>query len=303
MSLEKVSIRNQTVWSDFTVLNDSLYTTQVDLTNLNASEDCILTALNFSRYIGYNGYAYGESAVASGITEQQAFDIWTIEFNKQQKFVKKQLQQTKITKLSQTVYDGLILFNWATGKTLYVNAIEGEYSLLNSLLANDIDTVASMIKRSNINQFKCTIASNVMRLADYGKNKNRTWMRTNGIFNMRDQNEKFLLTDVELKRARMAYYAETLKFLPFTPEALKRDVANKYERTLIRQQFTYTGTNTFALNKQPSMEPVEKLQVLVNGEIIQHLFDFTLGTTGSKSILTISKSLTNNDKIDTIIKI
>ena len=55
MSLEKVSIRNQTVWSDFTVLNDSLYTTQVDLTNLNASEDCILTALNFSRYIGYNG--------------------------------------------------------------------------------------------------------------------------------------------------------------------------------------------------------------------------------------------------------
>ena len=51
------------------------------------------------------------------------------------------------------------------------------------------------------------------------------------------------------------------------------------------------------------MEPVEKLQVLVNGEIIQHLFDFTLGTTGSKSILTISKSLTNNDKIDTIIKI
>lgn len=303
MVLEKLSIRNKTVWSDFTVLNNTLYTTGIDSKNLIASDSCKLTALNFSRYVGFNGYAYGESAVSAGLTEQQAFDIWTIEFNKQQTFVQKQIISSGIRSLSQTVFDGLVILNWATGQVFYVDAVEGQYNLIKSIIANDIDTVASMIKRSNVNQDKCVRASNIMRLADYGSNKNRTWLRTNGIFNMRDQNEKFLLTDTEIKRARMAYYAETLKFLPFTPESLKRDIANKYNKTLIRQQFIYSGTKTFSLHKQPSMAPAEKLQVLVNGNILQHLFDFTLGSRGSSNQLTISKPLVTSDKIDTIIKI
>ena len=51
------------------------------------------------------------------------------------------------------------------------------------------------------------------------------------------------------------------------------------------------------------MTPVEKLQVKVNGSIIQHLYDFTLGSTGNTNQLTITKSLTNNDIIETEIKI
>ena len=71
-----------------------------------------------------------------------------------------------------------------------------------------------MIGRNTINNDKCKKAATVLRLADYGKNKNRTWMRTNGIQSMRDMNEKNMLDIDELKRARYAYYAETLKFLP-----------------------------------------------------------------------------------------
>ena len=70
-----------------------------------------------------------------------------------------------------------------------------------------------MIGRNTINNDKCKKAATVLRLADYGKNKNRTWMRTNGIHSMRDMNEKNMLDIDELKRARYAYYAETLKFL------------------------------------------------------------------------------------------
>ena len=299
MVLEKLSIRNKTVWSDFTVLNNTLYTTGIDSKNLIASDSCKLTALNFSRYVGFNGYAYGESAVSAGLTEQQAFDIWTIEFNKQQTFVQKQIISSGIRSLSQTVFDGLVILNWATGQVFYVDAVEGQYNLIKSIIANDIDTVASMIKRSNVNQDKCVRASNIMRLADYGSNKNRTWLRTNGIFNMRDQNEKFLLTDTEIKRARMAYYAETLKFLPFTPDGAKRDISNKYTKSLIKQNFTYSGTTTFTLNKTPSMTPLEKLQVIVNGDIIQHFFDFTVSST----TLTITKTLKTGDFIETIIKV
>mgnify|MGYP001170972246 CR=1 FL=1 len=302
-NLTTVAPRFQTVWEDFTVLDTTLYTTKKDINDLNASDNCRLVALNFARYNGYNGLAYGESSTETGITEQQAHDKWTTVFNAQQSIVKNQITKSPIKKISQTVYDGLVLYYWITGKLFYVTAIEGTYSLLESILNNDFDTVASMISRSNVNQAKCIRASSVLRLADYGKNKNRTWMRSHGIFYMRDQNEKFLLSDTELKRARFAYYAETLKFMPFTPESIKRDIVKKYNQTLIRQSFTYSGSSVFTLNAQPSMTPIEKLQVKVNGSIIQHLYDFTLGSTGNANQLTITKSLTNNDIIETTIKI
>tara|TARA_B100001094_G_scaffold301596_1_gene328040 strand:+ start:6641 stop:7555 length:915 start_codon:yes stop_codon:yes gene_type:complete len=302
-NLTSVEQRFQTVWEDFTVADNNLYSTKNDVENVNASDNCKLVALNFARYKGYTQTAYGEGSVTTGLTEQQSFDQWTTIFNEQQRIVKNQLQRSPITKISQSVYDGLILYHWITGKLFYVEAVEGTYTMLDSILNDDLDTVASMIRRSSINQLKCIKASTVLRLADYGKNKNRTWMRTNGIHHMRDQNEKFLLNDAELKRARFAYYAETLKFLPFTPESIKRDIANKYSKTISKQSFTYSGSSIFTLISQPSMTPVEKLQVKVNGSIIQHLFDYTLGTTGSANQLTITKSLTNNDIIETSIKI
>ena len=299
MSLDTVARRYQTVWDDFVVQSHHLYHTELEIDSVNASDSCELVALNFARYIGYNGFAYGEGSVDTGITEQQAYDVWTTEFNKQQKLVKDQIEANGIKRISQSVFDGLILLNWATGKIFYVDAVEGQYNLLPHLKTKAYDTVADMIKRSDINNEKCVKSATVLRLADYGKNKNRTWMRTNGIYNMRDQNEKNLLSDSDLRKARFAYYAETLKFLPFTPEGIKRDISNKYTKSLIKQAFTFSGTSTFTLNKAPSMTPVEKLQVLVNGDIIQHLFDFTLsGTT-----LTISKTLQTDDFIETIIKI
>ena len=47
------------------------------------------------------------------------------------------------------------------------------------------------------------------------------------------------------------------------------------------------------------MTPVEKLQVLLNGEILDHLFDYTIdGVT-----ITITKTIVNNDIVQTIVKI
>jgi hypothetical protein len=116
---------------------------------------------------------------------------------------------------------------------------------------------------------------------------------------MRDQNEKNLLTDAQLKRARFAYYAETLKFLPFTPESIKRDIVKRYNQTLVNQTFTYSGSNTFTMDTSFSMDPIEKLEVRLNGEILDHLFDFTV----SDLVVTITKSMTNGDIIRTQIKI
>ena len=117
---------------------------------------------------------------------------------------------------------------------------------------------------------------------------------------MRQQNELKALDSENLKRARFAYFAETGNFLPFTPEGIKRDIVNKYNDTLSQKQYTADGsTKTFTLTKSVSVYPVEKIKVLVNGDIIQLYFDYTV----SGETLTIIKDLANGDIIDVTIKI
>jgi hypothetical protein len=182
-----------------------------------------------------------------------------------------------------------------------VTANEGIYDTKDAILNKDWSKLASMMMRSNVYKQHCIRAATVLRLADYGTSKSRTWLRTNGIYKMRANNQIGLLNNDELRQARFAYYAETLDFLPLTPESIKRDIAKRYNETLIIQTFIANGTvNTFSLSKPASMDPVEKLQVKVNIDVIQHLFDYTI-TTGN--ILTISKELTAGDIISVTIRI
>jgi len=55
----------------------------------------------------------------------------------------------------------------------------------------------------------------------------------------------------------------------------------------------------FTLSQTPSMEPVEKLKVEINGTQIQHYFDFTV----VNNVVTITKSLSQGDIIRFTIKI
>jgi len=298
--LTTIDRKYQTVWDDFVVQDQTVYKTKLNLDTLIASESCKLTALNFNKYIGYENTGYGEGTTIEGLTEQQAYDKWSEVFNNYQSIAKKQLIAKDIKSISQSVYDGLVLYHWATGNLFYSDAGEGKYNLLDFVINEDYDTLADMIRRNKLNNDKCIIASAVLRLADYGKNKNRTWMRTNGIHHMRDQNEKNLLNQEELGRARFAYYAETRKFLPFTPESVQRNIAKKYNATIVTKNFTFDGTTkTFTLDTNFSMTPVEKLQVTLNGSILDHLFDFTV----SGLTITISKTMTANDIIQTIVRI
>lgn len=298
--LEKLATYNKILWDDFSVRNEELYSVEYDIETLTASEDAKMIALNFARYNGFNLQGYGEGSVSRGITEQEAYDIWYGVFGEYQYKFKRQLSKIGIAKISQSVYDGLMLYFWATGKILFVDAAEGVYSIRSYVIEKDWDTVASMIARSKVSKNHCIRAASVLRLADYSKIKNRSWFRTQGIFKMRDLNDSGQLTEEELRRARFAYYAETLRFLPFTPDSVKRDIVKQYEKTLLTKTFTADGSNNlYVLDKNPSMAPVEKLSVYVNDVLIQNEFDFTI----SGNVLTISKELNQGDLIKTVIKI
>ncbi len=293
----------QTVWSDYVVKDETAYKTEIDLSLLTASSKAKDVALDFfDEYSGFDGTAYGEGTYATGLTEQQAYDNWIVTFNKQQSIVKKQLQQNpKLPNAyPQSVFDGLVLLNWATGKVFTVTAIEGIYDLLDGLRLKDFDIVASMLMRSNKNKSLCVKCATILRLADYGKPKTRLWQRTNGIHKMRDKNEKDVLDTNLLKRARFSYFAETGNFLPFSPESANRNVVREYEKQVVVKNYTFDGTvTTFTLEKSPSMEPSEKLEVTINGLVQQHLFDFTV--IGNQ--LSILKTMNTGDIIATTIKI
>ncbi len=290
----------QTVWEDYTIKDQTLYDTKIDVLSLDVSDTCRDLALSFSQYNAYSGIGYGESNFTRGVTEQEAFEDWSITWNNEKKKILTLIKNFNIVKITQNQFDGIVLFNWITGSANTVSASEGEYDLANSIKLQQWNTVANMIKRSKINKSKSDIASKIIGLADYGTYRNRIWLRTQGIYKMRQQNELKALDSENLKRARFAYFAETGNFLPFTPEGIKRDIVNKYNDTLSQKQYTADGsTKTFTLTKSVSVYPVEKIKVLVNGDIIQLYFDYTV----SGETLTIIKDLTNGDIIDVTIKI
>ena len=290
----------QTVWEDYTIKDQTLYDTKIDVLSLDVSDTCRDLALSFSQYNAYSGIGYGESNFSRGVTEQEAFEDWSIIWNNEKKKILTLLKNFNILKITQNQYDGIVLFNWITGSVNTVSASEGEYDLSNSIKLQQWNTVANMIKRSKINKSKADIASKIIGLADYGSYRDRIWLRTQGIYKMRQQNELKALDSENLKRARFAYFAETCNFLPFTPEGIKRDTVNKYNDTLSEKRYTADGsTNTFTLTKSPSVYPVEKIKVEVNAKIIQLYFDYTV----SGDTLTITKDLVNGDIIDVTNKI
>ena len=289
--LSKINDKFKTSWDEFIVKDQDALDTQFDIDNISASEKLKLLALNMGRYSGYDGFGYDIGNASRGITEQEAFNIWNQDFQKRQRTLIKQLGSFNIKTISQPVFDGLMLYYIINGNVLTVTSFEGQYELRDYVVNKDWDIVASMIKRSNFNRQFCSTASSIIKLSDYGKSKTRTWMRQNGIFEMRDKNEIDILSVSELERARFAYYAETQKFLPKMPEGIKRDIIRRYDLTTVVENFTYSNTNVFTISDSPSMDPVEKLTVEVNGETIQHYFDFTL----LNNVITITKSLKTDD--------
>jgi len=289
--LSKINDKFKTSWDEFIVKDQDALDTQFDIDNISASEKLKLLALNMGRYSGYDGFGYDIGNASRGITEQEAFNIWNQDFQKRQRILIKQLSSFNIKTISQPVFDGLMLYYIINGNVLTVTSFEGQYELRDYIANKDWDTVASMIKRSNFNRKFCSTASSVIKLSDYGKAKTRIWMRQNGIFEMRDKNEINALGVSELERARFAYYAETQKFLPNMPEGIKRDIIRQYDQTTVVENFTYSNTNVFTIADSPSMDPVEKLTVEVNGNVIQHYFDFTL----LNNVITITKSLNTGD--------
>ena len=290
----------RTVWTDYIVKDANMSDTLIDITAISASESVKSVALNFSRYNAYDTTGYGESNFTNGVTEQQAYDNWILQWENENSKVLKSISNLDILKVTQNQFDAIVLFNWVTGNVYTVASPEGQYDLRSVIQNKNWDSVANMMSRSTFNKEKSVLCAKLLRLADYDSFKDRVWLRTQGIHNIRKQNELRLLDSQQLRFARFAYFAETGDFLPYTPEGIKRDIAKKYSDTLVQQRFESDGNITqFKLTQAPSIYPVEKIKVLINGQQIQLYYDYTVDNT----TLTVTYPLVSGDLIDITIKI
>jgi len=301
--LTELQLYHKTNWEDYTVLDEDLYETEIYIDSVFASDTLVLVALNNFKYNGYNGKGYSVGTATRGITEEEAYNIWIEDFRRRERNLIRQLKSFGLNEISQSAFDGLLLYYLLAENFTIVYAMEGQYNLRDHIATKNWDTVASMILRDHANRQNSIRAATILRLADYGNPKNRGWLRANGIFEMRASNQIGLLSGDQLARARFSYYAETLEFLPLTPNSIKLDIAKRYEETLITQRWTYDGsTVNYSLSKTPAMTPVEKLEVKVNNNILQYEYDFTL----SGNVFTIktdSIELVTGDIISSKIRI
>ena len=303
MMLTELQIYHKTNWEDYIVLDSDLYENEIYIDDIFASNTLVLVALNNFKYNGYDGKGYSVGKADRGITEEEAYNVWIEDFRRKERNFINQLKALGLNEISQSAFDGLLLYYILAENFTIVYAMEGQYNIRNHIVNKDWDNVAGMIIRDNANRQNSIRAATILRLADYGKQKNRSWLRINGIYEMRASNQIGLLSEDELAKARFAYYAETLEFLPLTPNSIKRDIAKRYNETLITQSWTYDGsTVSYSLSKTPAISPVEKLEVKVNNNILQFEYDYTL----SGNIFTIkadSIELVTGDIISSKIKI
>lgn len=276
--LTELQLYHKTNWEDYTVLNEDLYETEIYIDNVFASDTLVLVALNNFKYNGYDGKGYSVGSAIRGITEEEAYNIWIEDFRRKERNLIKQLKAFGLNEISQSVFDGLLLYYLLAENFTIVYAMEGQYNIRDHIANKNWDTVAGMILRDHAHRQNSIRAATILRLADYGNPKNRGWLRANGIFEMRASNQIGLLSGEQLTRARFAYYAETLEFLPLTPDSIKRDIAKRYNETLITQSWIYDGATvvSYSLSKTPAMTPVEKLEIKVNNNILQYEYDYTL---------------------------
>ena len=303
MMLTELQIYHKTNWEDYTVLDTELYETEIYIDNVFASDTLVSVALNNFKYNGYDGKGYSVGTANRGITEEEAYNIWIEDFRRKERNFIRQLKSLGLNEMSQSVFDGLLLYYLLAENFTIVYAMEGRYNIRDHIANKNWDTVAGMILRDHANRQNSIRAATILRLADYGNPKTRGWLRANGIFEMRASNQIGLLSGDKLTRARFSYYAETLEFLPLTPNSIKRDIAKRYNETLITQSWVYDGsTVNYSLSKTPAMSPVEKLEVKVNNNILQYEYDYTL----SNNVFTIktdSYELIEGDIISSKIRI
>lgn len=214
----------------FTVKSSALVNDMVSLKNLEASADLI----NFiQRQQGWNpfastlnntttiGYGTVKNTAGNGLTEQDAYYDF-IEVLKEKERAFKRLMP--LNELSQSQYDGLLSLFYHTGTFKEVGTSTRRFKIIDYINDRKWQWVASAIALSGEKRVLRQGEAKIIMLADYGKTKDRSLIKEEGLQKIRTDYPDRIETEEAKRQAEYVYYVETKRFLPKMSDARKRQV-------------------------------------------------------------------------------
>ncbi len=244
---------------DYTIFvkdTDNYSSTKIAMDSLKISDNGVLLILGFERWRAYqywNGSEYrigynslSEDTNINGLTEDQAYSLFRQDLKIAEKRLRSELGD-KPTHLTQNQYDAFVSFCYSIGSISKAIISETNYDLITAIRnAASADSgvestteawnnVASMIQGYGEQRDRRVAEASALMLGDYSDLKDRSWLRTEGIQDMRikypdgykSDTKDGKSTGYQKRQAEFIYYVEATKFLPGMSEVAYRAVVNR----------------------------------------------------------------------------
>ena len=235
---------------------DNYSNIKIALESLKISDNGALLILSFERWRAYqywNGseYRIGYNSSSSdtninGLTEDQAYSLFRQDLKTAEKRLRSELGD-KPTHLTQNQYDAFVSFCYSIGSISKAIISETNYDLITAIrnaagadsgvesTTEAWNNVASMIQGYGEQRDRRVAEASALMLGDYSDLKDRSWLRTEGIQDMRikypdgykSDTKDGKSTGYQKRQAEFIYYVEATKFLPGMSEVAYRAVVNR----------------------------------------------------------------------------
>lgn len=218
----------------YTKKSESMVDDLKDLKNLEASSQLINFLIREQEWQGYQygsglviGYGTSEKINDIGLTESEAFSFWIDKF----KFTERKFKGIlgNISQLTQTQYDAMLSLYYHTGDIFSVGTSSRKFQIQQYIETRQWQWYASALILSGFQRNIRQGEAKIMMLGDYGRNKDRSIIKAEGIQKIRQLYPNRFINDIAKEQAEYVYYAETKRFLPKMTQTRMRRIVALYQ--------------------------------------------------------------------------
>lgn len=220
----------------FTKMNKTVTDTLVELKNLEASQELINFILRKNEWRGYQyaggtliGYGTTEQLNGIGITEAKAYNFWIDKFKATERRFKAKITSDGNVHFTQGQYDAMLSLFYHTGEVFNVGSAERRFNVKSYFDNKQWEYYATALILSGYQRNIRQGEAKIMMLGDYGRKKDRTIIKAEGIQRIRQLYPNRFETETAKEQAEYVYYAELQRFLPKMSQTRMRRIVALYK--------------------------------------------------------------------------
>ncbi len=221
---------------DLFTKKSTMVDTLVDLKNLEASANLINFVIRKQEWRGYQynrglqiGYGTKQKVDDIGLIESEAFNFWIDGFKATERRFKGILGN--VSQLTQTQYDALLSVYYHTGDIFNIGSATRTFKVQQYIENKQWQYYASALILSGFQRNIRQGEAKIMMLADYGRTKDRSVIKSEGLQRIRQLYPRRFDTPRAKEQAEYVYYAETKRFLPKMTQTRMRQVVALYKES------------------------------------------------------------------------